>query len=91
MFNFFVTFCCLVSSYIYAAIAALRFENSDGLMQFLIIFFEAVFFIDIMVNCVLSFEKEYNSQIIVEKKVTVISTNYASTTFYKDLIPIIPF
>ena len=105
LFNFFVTACCIVSSYIYVYTAAHRIHIEQGVdktktvgeeetfnwVMFFILFFEGVFFLDICVNFLLTYEYmgQYGRQI--ENNVGKISTHYFYSTFYKDFIPIIPF
>jgi hypothetical protein len=58
-FSFFVTLCCLFSSYMYMAMAAFRTTTEKGgSTGVLSIFFEVIFSIDILVNSLLSYTKE---------------------------------
>lgn len=57
IFNFFVTFCCLFSSYMYMAIAAFRTDR-DSITLGLAIMFEVIFCIDIAVSFLLSYERQ---------------------------------
>lgn len=96
MFNFFVTFCCLVSSYIYVYMAAhrIQMESSEDPLSptvFLVYFFEGVFALDIGVNCLLSFEQTSQYGTYIETSVGAIASHYLYSTFYKDFLPIIPF
>lgn len=92
IFNFFVTACCLVSSYIYVYMAAFRIlQNDFSMTNFFMYFFEGVFVVDIAVNFMLSYEYmgQYGKEI--QRNLFEISNHYVKTTFIKDLIPIIPF
>lgn len=63
--NFFVTICCLVSSYMYLAMAAFR-PVEEGETQFaLSILFETIFIIDICVHFMLSFDDDDTADLIV--------------------------
>jgi hypothetical protein len=92
-FNFFVTFCCLISSYIYVFMAAHRksVEEEFSLTVILMLFFEGVFFTDVCVNFLLSYEYMGEYGKVVERNITNIFSHYLKTTFIKDFIPIIPF
>lgn len=53
-----MTFCCLVSSYIYVAMAAFRTSERDyPSIIALSIIFEGVFVLDIIINFMLSYER----------------------------------
>lgn len=53
LWNFMVTIACLVSSYMYVALAA--FRTDDALIVTLV--FEGIFVIDIIINFMLSYER----------------------------------
>lgn len=92
-FNFFVTFCCLVSSYIAVYMACHRITmegHGFTLVVFVMYSFEAVFMLDIFVNFILSYEYMSPLGKQVERNIMKISSHYLWTTFYKDFIPIIP-
>lgn len=92
-FNFFVTFCCLVSSYIavYMACHRITMEGKGfTLVVFIMYSFEAVFMLDIFVNFLLSYEYMSPLGKQVQRDVIEIAKHYLTTTFYKDLIPIVP-
>lgn len=93
IFNFFVTACCLVSSYIYVFMAAHRILENDeySITVLFMYFFEGVFVVDIAVNFLLSYEYMGQYGKVVERNLGEIASHYIKTTFIKDLIPIIPF
>ena len=58
IWNFLVTVCCLISSYIYLAMAAFRLNGEDDVLALiLIILFEGIFCLDIVINSMLSYER----------------------------------
>lgn len=52
--------------------------------------FEAIFLLDIIINFLLSYVKYDTQTEVIECHIVKTITNYLSTTFYKDFIPIIP-
>jgi len=92
LWNFFVTICCLISSYYYVALAAFRnSDDTDSNMLALVIVFECVFCIDIVINSMLSYERQDTASETIENNIVKTLTHYLTTNFYKDLIPVIPF
>lgn len=92
IWNFFVTICCLVSSYIYVAMAAFRTSDRDyPSIIALSIIFEAVFVLDIIINFMLSYERNDTAAETIEWNILKTFTKYLTTNFYKDFIPVIPF
>lgn len=63
--SFLVTICCLVSSYMYLAMAAFRPRSEGGIRLALSIIFEIVFFIDICISFLLSFDDPDNADAVV--------------------------
>ena len=91
-FNFFVTFCCLVSSYMYVAMAAFRITESNPLMFFIMMIFEAIFVCDLCINFLLSYTPEHSSnKKDTERDIFKIWMHYLHGSFYLDIIPLIPF
>lgn len=90
-FSFFITLCCLFSSYMYLAMAAFRTQSGDGVSIELSIFFEIMFCVDIIVNSCLSYEKEDSQSEETEWNMSKTAYRYLSTSFARDFIPVIPF
>lgn len=90
-FNFFVTFCCLFSSYMYLAIASFRTEGEGSVTLALAIIFEMIFCCDIGVNFLLSFERQDAQSEVVEWNMQKTAYRYFTTDFARDFIPVIPF
>ena len=86
IFNFLVTICCLISSYLYVNIAAHRVEEA-GFSSSLSTIFEVVFCCDIIVSSLLTYDKTGNDNIGTERRITFTSTNYLKNRFMKDFIP----
>lgn len=96
-FNFFVTICCLLSSYTYVYMAAHRISLEDNAKEglnftvFAMYSFEAVFALDMGANFLLSYEYSGEAGRFIERRVSVIADHYFKSNFLKDLIPILPF
>lgn len=98
MFNFFVTACCLVSSYIYVFMAAhrIQLEASHAAHQhsatiIFMYFFEAIFALDILVSFLLSYEFSGQYGRSIERQLANTVSHYFYGSFLRDLIPVIPF
>jgi hypothetical protein len=85
----FVTLCCTVSSYMYAAMAAFR-STEEGSSFILSVLFETIFAIDMLTNFLLSYSKQ-GSHSVPERKIAKTAEHYFRTNFTMDLIPLIPF
>lgn len=89
IFQVFITVLCLMSSYVYAYIAAFRLHNDMNESVYkLNYFFETMFLID----CILTFFVEYQPE---DSKYPVrdmskIAINYLQGAFKFDVIPLIP-
>lgn len=73
--NFTVTICCLVSSYMYLAMAAFRPQEEGGTQIALSILFETIFVIDICVHFILSYDDDDVADFIV-RDITKTSSRY---------------
>ena len=92
VFNFFVTFCCLISSYMYVAMAAFRIEESNPLMFAMMILLELVFVGDMCIKFLLSYTPDHSANKKErETGIFKIWKHYLTGSFYLDLIPLIPF
>jgi len=82
----FVVFIYIISSYIYAYIAAF---GKDKQIEYIVLFFEIIFAMDIIVQFLLEFkpEDQYNKV----RDITEIAKRYIKSRFLVDAIAMIPF
>jgi len=80
---------CIVSSYVYASIAAFRIPEPGTTTDYIIVSFEVIFILDMGVQFILEYkpEDQYNKV----RDLTKIAKRYIKTRFLLDLIAIIPF
>ena len=85
----FVVLTCIVSSYIYASVAAFKIPDQNSAINYVIIAFEVIFVIDMGVQFVLEYkpEDQYNKV----RDITKISKRYFKTRFLFDSLAIVPF
>ena len=84
----FVTICCVISSYLYAFIAAFENPNVGETLFNVTIFFETVFLVSLCVQFLVSYKPEGEERKI--KDLTMISLRYLKGQFLYDFIPLIP-
>lgn len=89
-YNLFVTMCCLISSYIYVAIAAFRRPNSEEINS-AVWWFEGIFVVDILINFLLTYDDQ-NLTTADQKEWDIrnTGTHYIQNNLWKDLLPTIP-
>lgn len=80
---------CIVSSYIYASVAAFKIPETNSATNYLIVSFEVIFVIDMGVQFVLEYkpEDQYNKV----RDITKISKRYLKTRFLFDCLAVVPF
>jgi hypothetical protein len=103
-FNFFVTLCCLLSSFMYLMFAAFRISHIENLdyhdklvegemtyyqISVLILCFECIFGIQMITKFMLSYTRDTDLKKISDLKLTW--RNYLATDFIYDFLPILPF
>lgn len=88
LWKMFVTTCCVVSSYLYAFIAAFENPNPGEMLFNITVFFESVFLVSICVNFLVSYEPDGEDYKV--KDLTLISQRYLKGQFMFDFIPLVP-
>ena len=85
----FVVLTCIVSSYIYASVAAFKIPDSDSPIHYVNLSFEVIFMIDMCVQFVLEYKPE--DQFNKVRDIAKISKRYIKTRFLFDSLAIVPF
>lgn len=88
LWQMFVTICCVISSYLYAFIAAFENPNPGETLFNVTIFFESVFLVSLCVNFLVDYKPEGEEGKI--KDLNLISIRYLKGQFLNDFIPLIP-
>lgn len=78
---------CLVSSYMYAFLAAFH-EKEGALFNEIIIAFEIIFFISMCLNFITDYKEEGVNSSITD--ISRISIRYLKSNFIWDLLPLVP-
>ena len=91
--NILVTVCCLLSSNLYLYMAANKLTEKTASRDTIatMILFEGIFFIDMCVNFILSYEYMGQFGQTTERSIGNIASHYFWSQFLWDFIPIAPF
>jgi len=86
-----ICICQILSSFMYGYYAANKHHFAKDGITFLAVFWEVFFLIDLFINFFLNyFEFNPTGGKFLEKDLSKIATHYYKTTFWSDLIPLIP-
>lgn len=89
LFEVLITMLCLVSSYIYAYIAAFRLHQDMNQTAYKLSYiFETMFFIDLILNFFVEYQPEDSKYPV--RDMSKIAVNYLQGEFKMDAIPLIP-
>jgi hypothetical protein len=84
-----VVLTCIVSSYIYASVAAFKIPEPGSTTDKIIVSFDVIFVLDILIQFILEYKPE--DQFYKVRDLTLIAKRYIRTRFFLDLITVIPF
>ena len=81
-------FCCFISPYLYAYLAAFQNPHSGDVLFNILYSFEAIFLVSILLNFLLEYVDEGTQRPV--RDLEKIGNRYYNSSFKRDLIPLVP-